>query len=58
MVYLILMVLVRFFRAFFYGHASFAFMKLGQSMSSALTLGIVDKSMRFSSLCNKKFKIG
>jgi ABC-type multidrug transport system fused ATPase/permease subunit len=57
-VYLLLMVAVRFFRAFFYAHASFAFMKLGMAMSNSLTLGIVEKSMRFSSLCNKRFKMG
>lgn len=58
MLYLIIIVSVRFFRSFFYAHASFAFTQLGQNVSSALTLGIVDKSMRFSILCNKKFKIG
>jgi hypothetical protein len=49
---------VRFFRTFFDGHAGYKLTSLGADVGNALTLGMVKKSLKYSVLCNKNFKMG
>lgn len=50
--------LVRFFRSFFDGHAGYKLTELGSDVGNTLALGMVKKSLKYSVLCNKKFKMG
>ncbi len=50
--------LVRFFRSFFDGHANFGLTVLGTDVGNTMALGMVKKSLRYSVLCNKNFKMG
>lgn len=50
--------LVRFFRSFFEGHAAYKLTVLGNDVGNTLALGMVKKSLKYSVLCNKKFKMG
>lgn len=56
--YLGIVVLVRFFRSFFEAHCGYTFLLLGSDIGNSLSLGMVNKAMNFSVLCNKKFKMG
>ncbi len=50
--------LVRFLRSFFDGHASYKLTQLGSDVGNTMALGMVKKSLKYSVLCNKKFKMG
>lgn len=56
-VLLLVTILARFFRSFYESHAQYELLVLGNDISSILALAMVSKSMRFSLLCNKQFKI-
>lgn len=56
--YMIITPLVRFFRTFFDTHGAYQLAVLGCDISNCVALGMVNKSLRFSTLCNKKFKLG
>ena len=56
--WLAIVALVRFFRAFFDGHAGYIFTVLGADVGNTLALGMVKKSLNYSVLCNKNFKMG
>lgn len=49
---------VRFFRSFFEAHCGYQFVSLGADIGNSMALGMVNKAMNFSVLCNKKFKMG
>jgi ABC-type bacteriocin/lantibiotic exporter with double-glycine peptidase domain len=49
---------VRFCRSFFDSHAIFNLNLLGTEISNSVSIGMVDKAMRYSVLCNKQFKMG
>jgi hypothetical protein len=53
-----LMVLLRFLRSFCDAHCNYTFLLLGADISNSLILGMVNKSLNVSILCNKKFKMG
>jgi len=50
--------LVRFLRSFFDGHAAYRLTALGSDVGNTMALGMVKKSLKYSVLCNKKFKMG
>jgi hypothetical protein len=50
--------LVRFFRTFFDGHAGYKLTTLGSDVGNTMALGMVKKSLKYSVLCNKNFKMG
>ena len=50
--------LVRFLRSFFDGHSGYTFTVLGADAGNTLALGMVKKSLNYSVLCNKNFKMG
>ena len=50
--------LVRFLRSFFDGHSGYQFTVLGADAGNTLALGMVKKSLNYSVLCNKNFKMG
>lgn len=52
------MVLLRFLRSFCDAHCNYTFLLLGADISNSLILGMVNKSLNVSILCNKKFKMG
>lgn len=56
--YLGIVVLVRFLRSFFEAHCNYTFLLLGSDIGNSMALGMVNKAMNFSVLCNKKFKMG
>ena len=56
--WLIIVALVRFFRSFFEGHAGYKLVVLGLDIGNTMALGMVKKSLKYSVLCNKKFKMG
>mgnify|MGYP000875095619 CR=1 FL=1 len=56
--YLAIVVVVRFFRSFFDAHCGYTFLLIGSDLSNSLALGMVNKALSFSVLCNKKFKMG
>lgn len=56
--YLGIVVLVRFLRSFFDAHCGYSLLSLGSDISNSMALGMVNKSLSFSVLCNKKFKMG
>lgn len=56
--YLLLIPFVRFCRSFFDAHAIFLLNLLGTEISNSVSIGMVSKAMRFSTLCNKQFKMG
>lgn len=56
--WLVIVALVRFFRSFFDGHANYKLTQLGTDVGNTMVLGMVKKSLRYSVLCNKKFKMG
>lgn len=56
--WLIIVCLVRFFRSFFDGHAGYLLNNLGADIGNTMALGMVKKSLKYSVLCNKKFKMG
>jgi hypothetical protein len=56
--WLVLITMVRFFRAFFDGHGGFQLMKIGADLGNTMALAMVKKSLKYSVLCNKKFKVG
>lgn len=49
---------VRFLRSFFDGHSGYQFTVLGADAGNTLALGMVKKSLNYSVLCNKNFKMG
>lgn len=49
---------VRFLRSFFDGHAAYRLTALGSDVGNTMALGMVKKSLKYSVLCNKKFKMG
>lgn len=53
-----IVVAVRFFRSFFEAHCGYQFVSLGADIGNSMALGMVNKAMSFSVLCNKKFKMG
>lgn len=56
--WLVIVCLVRFFRCFFDGHAGYLLTNLGADIGNTMTLAMVKKSLKYSVLCNKKFKMG
>lgn len=50
--------LVRFLRSFFDGHAGYILVGVGSDVGNTLALAMVKKSLKYSVLCNKKFKMG
>lgn len=56
--YLIVFPLTRFTRAFFDGHGLFNDNLIGTEISNSITIGMVNKAMKFSVLCNKAFNLG
>ncbi len=56
--YLGIAVGVRFFRSFFDAHGNYSLSMLGSDISNSLALGMVKKSLNYSVLCNKNFKMG
>lgn len=56
--WLVLVVSVRFFRAFFDGHGQYQLIQLGVDLGNTMALAMVNKSLKYSVLCNKKFKMG
>jgi ATP-binding cassette subfamily C (CFTR/MRP) protein 2 len=56
--YLAIVVAVRFFRSFFDAHCGYTFLLLGSDISNSLALGMINKALSFSVLCNKRFKMG
>lgn len=50
--------IVRFSRSFFDGHASYKLTQLGSDVGNTMALAMVKKSLKYSVLCNKKFKMG
>lgn len=50
--------LVRFMRSFFDAQGIYHLGVLGNDISNCVALGMVNKSLRYSTLCNKKFKLG
>lgn len=56
--WLIIVSLVRFFRSFFEGHAGYRLILLGLNIGNTMALSMVKKSLKYSVLCNKKFKMG
>lgn len=56
--WLIIVSLVRFFRTFFEGHAGYTLTVLGSDIGNTMALAMVKKSLKYSVLCNKKFKMG
>jgi len=49
---------VRFLRSFFDGHAGYTLTVLGADVGNTMALGMVKKSLSYSVLCNKNFKMG
>jgi hypothetical protein len=49
---------VRFFRSFFEAHCGYQFVSFGADIGNSMALGMVNKALSFSVLCNKKFKMG
>ncbi len=56
--WLIIVPLVRFLRSFFDGHANYRLTQLGNDLGNTLALAMVKKCLKYSVLCNKKFKMG
>lgn len=56
--WLVIVSLVRFLRSFFDGHAGYRLTELGCDLGNTTALGMVKKSLKYSVLCNKKFKMG
>jgi len=56
--YLIVFPLVRFTKALFDGHGIFNDNLIGTEISNSITIGMVNKAMKYSVLCNKTFKLG
>ena len=56
--WLIIVLLVRFFRSFFEGHGGYKLTCLGLDCANTMALSMVRKSLKYSVLCNKKFKMG
>lgn len=56
--WLCIVTLVRFLRSFFDGHANYKLTQLGADLGNSMALGMVKKSLKYSVLCNKKFKMG
>ena len=56
--FLIVFPLVRFTRTFFDGHGLFKDNLIGAEISNSITIGMVNKAMKYSVLCNKTFKLG
>jgi hypothetical protein len=57
-VWLAVVCLIRFFRSFFDGHAGYKLTILGSDLGNTMALAMIKKSLRYSPLCNKKFKMG
>ena len=56
--WLSIVAIIRFFRSFCDGHAGYKLTVLGADIGNTLALGMVKKSLKYSVLCNKKFKMG
>jgi hypothetical protein len=56
--WLIVTPLCRVFRSFFDAHGIYQLGVLGCDISNCVALGMVNKSLKYSTLCNKKFKLG
>lgn len=50
--------ILRFLRSLFDAHGAYQLTTLGCDISNCVALGMVNKSLKFSTLCNKKFKLG
>ena len=50
--------LIRFCRSFFDAHAIFSLNLIGTEISNSVSIGMVNKAMKYSVLCNKQFKMG
>jgi ABC-type multidrug transport system fused ATPase/permease subunit len=57
-IWIILTPVLRFFRSLFDAHGGYKLTVIGCDVSNCVALGMVNKSLRFSTLCNKKFKLG
>lgn len=57
-IWLTVVCLVRFFRSFFDGHAGYELTVLGSDLGNTMALAMVKKALKYSVLCNKKFKMG
>jgi ATP-binding cassette subfamily C (CFTR/MRP) protein 2 len=56
--WLLITPLCRFLRSFFDAHGTYQLGVLGTDISNCIALGMVNKSLKYSTLCNKKFKMG
>jgi hypothetical protein len=56
--YLLVIPFIRFTRSFFDGHGQFQNNIIGTEISNSITIGMVNKAMKYSVLCNKTFKLG
>lgn len=56
--WLIITPICRFLRSFFDAHGIYLLGVIGTDISNCVALGMVNKSLRYSTLCNKKFKMG
>lgn len=50
--------LIRYLRSFFDAHSTFNLTLLGSDVANSIALGMVKKSLSYSVLCNKRFKMG
>lgn len=57
-IWLIVTPLCRFLRSFFDAQGIYQLGVLGSDISNCVALGMVNKSLQYSTLCNKKFKMG
>jgi hypothetical protein len=57
-IWLIVTPLCRFLRSFFDAQGIYQLGVLGSDISNCVALGMVSKSLQYSTLCNKKFKMG
>lgn len=56
--WMIITPLCRFLRSFFDAHGIYNLSMLGNDIANCVALGMVSKSLRYSTLCNKQFKLG
>jgi ABC-type multidrug transport system fused ATPase/permease subunit len=56
--WMIITPLCRFLRSFFDAHGTYQLGVIGCDVANCVALGMVNKSLKYSTLCNKKFKMG
>lgn len=56
--WLLITPLIRYLRSFSDAHASYRLTVLGSDIANSVALGMTNKSLKYSVLCNKKFKMG